>query len=718
MRRALLTLTCGAALSLLSAGAAQAIGFGRTITATTLGQPLNFAAVLALDVDESLERNCVAADVLIGDNKVSPENVRVTLESVRESGERRVRVTTKVAVDEPIVTVNVIVGCGSQVSRRFVSFIDPPALNLASAEIESLPPQRVDNQVVPLLDIVRNADASRRDAPARDPAPSRLASAEADRPIKPSRRDALRSASSTVVARNEPVRPARAGKARAPSTVVASSGTIANARTMPRLRLDTASGLAPATRAPVSVASSSFEPTSPTSMPAVDPAGAKIIAAQAAADAASSALGRERERIQRLEAGMARLKSDSDTQQKTLLELQARLRQAEGERYANGLVYALSAGMLFFALLSAAFWALRPRQRRRARWFDEAAKREKLARAAAGQPTSASAVSVASVAAADVSVSPAVSQHPSQWGDSSPGMLPVTGPATIGGLEVTTVLAPQSHYARMSQAAASANASTSGEPTRPLSSPMEELIDLEQQAEFFVVLGQDEAAIALLDGHLHAVGATSPLPYLQLLEIHQRRGDQAAYEKIRLAFERQFKAYPPEWSADIHFGRSLDEYPQAVARLQAIWNMPLHAMESLDGLLFRRSGDDESFDFPAYRDLLFLYSIARDRAGAVETEHGPIDLLLPLDDAPTEPIPVSGDSMFAVDLDVSNWPGNEPVEGLVIRRSVGRARRLGLSVRVAPHRRQRRRRRSMARSSVSSFFAKQKRAMRCSKPSA
>ena len=28
---------------------------------------------------------------------------------------------------------------------------------------------------------------------------------------------------------------------------------------------------------------------------------------------------------------------------------------------------------------------------------------------------------------------------------------------------------------------------------------MEELIDLEQQAEFFVVLGQDEAAIALLD---------------------------------------------------------------------------------------------------------------------------------------------------------------------------------------------------------------------------
>ena len=673
MRRALLTVTCGLALSLLNVPAAYALGFGRTITATTLGQPLNFAAVLALDVDESLERHCVTADVLIGDNKVSPENVRVTLESVRDSGERRVRVTTKVAVDEPIVTVNVVVGCGSQVSRRFVSFIDPPAVNLASAETESLPPQRVDNQVVPLLDIVRNADASRREGPVRERTSSRLASADADKPIQASRRDALRSAAPTVVARSDVATPARAIRSRAPSTVVASSGTMTNARTAPRLRLDAASGLAPTPRA-TSVAAAAVAPPIPSvpgSAPtaSVDPAGAQILAAQAAVDAASSALGQERERLQRLEAGMARLKNDADTQQKTLLELQARLRQAEGERYANGLVYALSAGLLFFALLSAAFWALRPRQRRRARWFDDAAKREKLARAAAGAKPSAAA---APASAGEISVSPAVSQHPSQWGESSPGMLPVTGPATIGGLEVTTVLAPQSHYARTSQAFASANASTSGEATRPLSSPMEELIDLEQQAEFFVVLGQDEAAIALLDAHMHSVGATSPLPYLQLLEIHQRRGDQLAYEKVRLSFERQFKASPPEWSADIHFGRSLDEYPQAIARLQAIWTMPLHAMEALDGLLFRRSGDDESFDFPAYRDLLFLYSIARDRAGAVETEHGPIDLLLPLDDAPTEPMPVSGNSMFAVDLDVSSWPGNEPVEDLVIRRSVGR----------------------------------------------
>jgi hypothetical protein len=53
---------------------------------------------------------------------------------------------------------------------------------------------------------------------------------------------------------------------------------------------------------------------------------------------------------------------------------------------------------------------------------------------------------------------------------------------------------------------------------------VEELIDLEQQAEFFVVLGQDEAAIDLLNGHIDSSGDASPLPYLKLLEIHRRRG--------------------------------------------------------------------------------------------------------------------------------------------------------------------------------------------------
>src|SRR6185369_7947630 len=169
MRRATQLLTFGAALLMLSAPAAMAMSFGRTATATTLGQPLDFTAQLALDVDETVGRECVSARVTMGDNRVAADNVRVTLESAREPGVRSIRVTTRTAVDEPVVTVDLTVGCRSQMSRRFVAFVDPPALRLASAEIEqSRTPQRIDPQTTPLVEIVGGAAPTRTDAAASD----------------------------------------------------------------------------------------------------------------------------------------------------------------------------------------------------------------------------------------------------------------------------------------------------------------------------------------------------------------------------------------------------------------------------------------------------------------------------------------------------------------------------------------------------------------------
>ena len=167
MRRALQLSNLGAALLLLSAPAAMAMSFGRTATATTLGQPLDFIAQVALDGDETVTRECVAARVTAGDNRIAAENVRVTLEDAHDPGMRAIRVTTRTAVNEPVVTIDLTVGCRSQMSRRFVAFVDPPALRLASAEPASLSPQRVDPQVAPLLDIVGRADPARARVAAR-----------------------------------------------------------------------------------------------------------------------------------------------------------------------------------------------------------------------------------------------------------------------------------------------------------------------------------------------------------------------------------------------------------------------------------------------------------------------------------------------------------------------------------------------------------------------
>jgi hypothetical protein len=162
---------------------------------------------------------------------------------------------------------------------------------------------------------------------------------------------------------------------------------------------------------------------------------------------------------------------------------------------------------------------------------------------------------------------------------------------------------------------------------------IEELIDLEQQAEFFVVLGQDEAAIDLLVEHLRQTGGVSPLPYLKLLEIYRRLDDRDAYERTRSRFNRRFNAYAPDWHADLKAGRSLEDYPRVMGWLQHVWPRPIDAMAELEALLFRKDGG-ELFDLPAYAEVLFLYALARDVLDHDTVATGSVDVLLPLNDDP------------------------------------------------------------------------------------
>jgi hypothetical protein len=162
---------------------------------------------------------------------------------------------------------------------------------------------------------------------------------------------------------------------------------------------------------------------------------------------------------------------------------------------------------------------------------------------------------------------------------------------------------------------------------RPVS--VDELIDLEQQADFFLVLGEEDAAVDLLMAHLRSTGGTSPLPYLKLLEVYRRRGDREAYERMRKRFGQRFNAVAAQWHADPEQGRDLQDYPAVLAALQAAWSQPLDAMAELENLLFRkRSG--ELFDLPAYRDVLTLFSVARDLHRLAAQPVPDVDVLLPL----------------------------------------------------------------------------------------
>jgi len=639
MRAASSPIAIGTAL-LFAASTAHAIGFGQISNATQLGQPLNFSAAVHLDGDDALPRECVFAEVLSGDNKLQPAQIRVSLEGPPDAADRSVRVTTSALIDEPVVTVSVTLGCTAKVTRRFVAFIDPPLVNLAQAATPQTADTPVQRTESPMASIVaqaqRDSAAPAPRAAERAPVPPRP---RARAPVAP--RAPVRPASDIKVAEAPAAKPA---SPRASTAVSRQSAAPRPVPTGPRLQLE----------APPAVVKRSA--SSPVTTAVTAPAAVAVAVAAAASEAASAsapadAVARERERFQALEDGLTRLRNESQATRQTLASLQARLKEAESERYANPLVYGLAWLSALLALAVAALWWRQSRGRHATQWW------------AAPVAESVPAPSPTRVGPAPVSAA-----------------MPLSLDSTRSGAFDVSTVTEDDDLAAQRTAAAAVPASgfvptmptpVEPEPVRELS--VEELIDLEQQAEFFIVLGQDDAAIDLLMSHVRSDGGNSPLPYLKLLEIYRRRGEHDAYERIRERFNRRFNAYAPDWESDLQHGRSLAEYPDTMLRLEALWSTPSRVMETVDASLFRRNRSDETFDLPAYRELLFLYSIARDLAehgGAAPT--GSVDVLLPLDDADAEepiarlvattgpgPLDHTAGMTMPLDLDVSLSPAHE-----------------------------------------------------------
>ena len=603
MRRASTHYTIGSMLW-VAVATAEAIGFGRVSNSTSLGQPLNFEATVRLGADEVLTPECVFAEVFSGDNKLVQPLVRVQLDS-GEGSERKVRVRTSSVIDEPVVTVLLTLGCDNKTTRRFVAFIDPPSMALAQAAVpvESVP-------AAPSGDAA-SAPAAIATRPAAEPAgagaaPTASAQQSPPRAASSAPRAAARRSSGNTAAASQ------ARRTKAPTFKTAR----APVQTGPRLQLDPAAPIMTAkapTPAPLSTPAAA-----PAVAPAPSPAPAPVPAAQASAvllaeapkpapqPAVPDTLTQEQGRLKALEDSLTRVRDETQAAQKALAGLQARVKEAESQRYANPLVYALAAVSALLALAVAGLWRRQSKARNEPKWWGTVAP---------------------SAAAPSRLPEPADDDLPSQFPEEAEVLKP---PAKV-------VVAPEPGkpvWADSRQTEPAADLVP--EPRRDLS--VEELIDLEQQAEFFVVLGQDDAAIDLLMGHVRSTGGISPLPYLKLLEIYRRRGDRSAYERIRERFNRRFNAYAPDWDADLQQGRSLEDYPATIARLEALWVMPSRVMETLEASLFRRDETEEAFDLPAYRELLFLYAVARDFAHKAD-DGSAVDLLLPMDtDAPRAPV--------------------------------------------------------------------------------
>ena len=604
-----------------------------------LGQPLDFAVQVRLEPGDTLTPECVMAEVMAGDRRVPPGLVRTLLEITGPEA-ARVRVQTQTVMDEPVIGIQLSVGCTARMTRRYVVLADPPnspamATAPAFAANPSSVPDAPSGASASALLLASTEAGAANTSGQQAASVGGVAGAAAAAPPQPrareerraERRSERRAAATDTAARpraqrREPTRVA----ARVPT---APNSAAAKTNAPARLTLEPAEAPARGNDAMAAVA--------------VEEALAAVAQATSATRAAASAASASAERMATLERTVEQLRTEARTNRDLAAQVRQRLAETQGS--SIWMLPLMVVAALLAALAAWLAWRLGRVQTVRQQGWREASM------AGAVAPTQD--LSPSRQPTAPIPFVTSELQRPSLPSANRPRAAPAWPPPAppVAWPPPDSTVAPQPSTdpdleldtAMQRTEPLPPSALPGGGAPRDVS--IEELIDLEQQAEFFVVLGQDDAAIELLAEHLRSTGGGSPLPYLKLLEIHHRRDEREAYERIRGRFNHRFNAYAPEWGVGLVHGRTLDDYSGIIPRLQQVWAQPLDAMAELEALLFRKSRG-ELFDLPAYREVLFLYSLARDLLDRAGADTGNVDLLLPMADgggfSSTAPSPTLG----------------------------------------------------------------------------
>ncbi|WIT11372.1 hypothetical protein PFX98_21125 [Paucibacter sediminis] len=622
-------------LALLAGGwtNAHAVGVGRPQTLSALGQPLSLTFPLQLARGETLTRDCVRAEVLAGDARMPANLVQIQLEGEDESSVRLVRLQTVVQIDEPLVTVNLAVGCPARFTRQYTAFIDPPASgapslpDAGSARMPSAELREYSPALQAALATANAKPASLLSAQelATLAAPEQAASAAAAAAPKPRAKRAPAAGPRSA-----------AGDGAAGSSAASGPSAPGAETTKPRRSTRTRTSVAAAAQAASAPKAGGGRLSLEAPEALLESSSLQAAQAASAASGAASTAAEASERMVKLEQSFAKLQAEQRQTQERLLALRVQLEQAQRAQYSNP----FSLGLLALSLALAGactYLGLTLRRERRqhgeAWWSGSRPEASAAAPAAAAPAPAAPAVPRMAPAmppeALDTTVPGALSTPPDERTMSLPGLLDLGEPAAAAEQEPLSVQLINQGLPTQPAALHAPSAA----PVRQLDAQrmvtVEELIDLEQQVDFFLVLGQEDAAVELLTERLEQADGNG-LPYLKLLEIHQRRGDRAAFAALAERFAERFDARAPAWSEDLNEGHGLEAYPEVLRRLQACWHDAGVSMAAVQALLARDALGEAGLNLPAYRDLLMLYAVARD-ISEHEVRGDDIDVFLPLD---------------------------------------------------------------------------------------
>ena len=530
---------------------ASALTLGRMHGGVLLGHELDLTVQVQFVPEEDVSAACFVADVAYGETPVPRSRITVLSQAGTQPQTQVLRVRSSARVDEAVVSVNLTAVCAPNASRRYVMLSDVLSESLSGA--------------------------------AQPAAAVHSAAAVGKELSQPPMVAIAQSARTSVAVAKRPAPKAVSPKAKvlaAPKAVTATEHDGA----VKALKQAQAAALEDLQRRVDAI--SKWQDQSHTADDLL-----KIEARQKA-----------------LESELKALHLLSAKNQQSIQTLSAALDKAESGNYPSFLIYGLGA-LLAGCLASLAFVLIRLRRSGgdALPWWSEFDKvgrgeTQPLQEAPSSRVEALSPGLAKPVASAGAMVAAAPVARAEEVEAVSESFWPQVAPVPAEPVRASV--------AEPAAAAVSASVPTGHASLRAIST--KEMLDVRQQAEFFMALGQHDDAVQLLETSIQSSAEANPLVYLDLLKIFHTLSRRSEFEQVRTEFNQQFTGRIPEYSSFLLEGNGLEAYDDICQQIVVLWPTE-YTVDFIEQCLVRTAEDDpeQGIDLQAFKDLLLLYGVLK-----------------------------------------------------------------------------------------------------------
>ncbi len=550
----------------------HALALGDLHGAIMIGRSLDVTVSVMPGPDDDLSTSCLSADVYYAETRQSAPRLSLTLPPDPLKQTARIRVQQPDIVNEPVVTLLLRTTCGAVNTRRYVMLADVPAL----LQLDKTPP--LQDSVTDNTSYAQHHSASRASASAALSMPPAVVVLPVQQASYPdtftsaaTHAPQTKSASSRVRTTPKSAAPATSSKPTASSAASLQHPAQSRPTGKSLLRVDPLDLMSDRIDALGSVMQ--FAPTEDALLH-----GRQIVGLQADLKA------------------MRDLVAKNDAKHEAQIRtLQTQLQQAEHKQAPSWLVYSLIG--LVLVCLGTVVWMVRQQRGHRLAWWHDGVDSMLLAPTEIDIRRSDQANDPAANLPTELDYLQDALQE-----DAQPPFAPV---ATE---QVASSSRPMTSRA---SSPVSPRATSNTVPIHRVC--IESVLDLRQQAEFFVSLGQTDRASGILKQQISDNIEPHPLVYLDLLSIYHSLGLRSEFEALRGHLEQDFRVRVSDFADFAKEGLSLEDYPETLSEISLHWPS-VDAVVFLDACIYADAPTDivQTFDLAAFRDLLTLHMLAED----------------------------------------------------------------------------------------------------------